>query len=164
MASKVWARFKSWIRRQPGLNYFYAGRALLRHSVFRKAVAATAREEGKRPTRTEVINFLLSTFDRETNYLEVGVRNPADNFNKIRAHRKRGVDPGAEFLANPVDFRLTSDDFFAALRAGRLPGIEPAIRFDVVFLDGLHLADPLDRKSTRLNSSHEWISRMPSSA
>ena len=23
---------------------------------------------------------------------------------------------------------------------------------------------PLDRKSTRLNSSHEWISRMPSSA
>src|ERR1044071_8718434 len=25
-------------------------------------------------------------------------------------------------------------------------------------------ACPLDRKSTRLNSSHEWISRMPSSA
>ena len=25
-------------------------------------------------------------------------------------------------------------------------------------------ADTLDRKSTRLNSSHEWISRMPSSA
>ena len=24
--------------------------------------------------------------------------------------------------------------------------------------------DPRDRKSTRLNSSHEWISRMPSSA
>ena len=23
---------------------------------------------------------------------------------------------------------------------------------------------PLDRKSTRLNSSHEWIARMPSSA
>ena len=26
------------------------------------------------------------------------------------------------------------------------------------------LGDGLDRKSTRLNSSHEWISRMPSSA
>ena len=26
------------------------------------------------------------------------------------------------------------------------------------------LHDTLDRKSTRLNSSHEWISRMPSSA
>ena len=28
----------------------------------------------------------------------------------------------------------------------------------------LGFAGPLDRKSTRLNSSHEWISRMPSSA
>ena len=28
----------------------------------------------------------------------------------------------------------------------------------------LGLLRPLDRKSTRLNSSHEWISRMPSSA
>ena len=27
-----------------------------------------------------------------------------------------------------------------------------------------HAADAADRKSTRLNSSHEWISRMPSSA
>ena len=26
------------------------------------------------------------------------------------------------------------------------------------------IGDPSDRKSTRLNSSHEWISRMPSSA
>ena len=26
------------------------------------------------------------------------------------------------------------------------------------------IVDILDRKSTRLNSSHEWISRMPSSA
>ena len=30
------------------------------------------------------------------------------------------------------------------------------------YLEGL--LDILDRKSTRLNSSHEWISRMPSSA
>mgnify|MGYP003334322451 CR=1 FL=1 len=29
---------------------------------------------------------------------------------------------------------------------------------------GMELTDALDRKSTRLNSSHEWISRMPSSA
>ena len=28
----------------------------------------------------------------------------------------------------------------------------------------VHLAAQADRKSTRLNSSHEWISRMPSSA
>ena len=30
--------------------------------------------------------------------------------------------------------------------------------------DSKQFKDMLDRKSTRLNSSHEWISRMPSSA
>ena len=34
----------------------------------------------------------------------------------------------------------------------------------VKLLDRSLLVDPSDRKSTRLNSSHEWISRMPSSA
>ena len=33
-----------------------------------------------------------------------------------------------------------------------------------IFKEIGRVADPLDRKSTRLNSSHEWISRMPSSA
>ena len=33
------------------------------------------------------------------------------------------------------------------------------------FRDGYRVTTPeIDRKSTRLNSSHEWISRMPSSA
>ena len=32
------------------------------------------------------------------------------------------------------------------------------------FTDFRAMLDKLDRKSTRLNSSHEWISRMPSSA
>ena len=31
-------------------------------------------------------------------------------------------------------------------------------------VDGLAVARALDRKSTRLNSSHEFVSRMPSSA
>ena len=33
-----------------------------------------------------------------------------------------------------------------------------------IFIAARRLAPKLDRKSTRLNSSHEWISRMPSSA
>ena len=33
----------------------------------------------------------------------------------------------------------------------------------IIFL-GQAIDDTVDRKSTRLNSSHEWISRMPSSA
>ena len=37
-----------------------------------------------------------------------------------------------------------------------LPGLRKAWQLDCVIIK--------DRKSTRLNSSHEWISRMPSSA
>ena len=33
-----------------------------------------------------------------------------------------------------------------------------------IFVNNVNEAPTLDRKSTRLNSSHEWISRMPSSA
>ena len=38
------------------------------------------------------------------------------------------------------------------------------LAFDPRAFDFLHPAASRDRKSTRLNSSHEWISRMPSSA
>ena len=46
--------------------------------------------------------------------------------------------------------------------AGVLARLTPADAADVWRAIGL--ARPGDRKSTRLNSSHEWISRMPSSA
>ena len=39
-----------------------------------------------------------------------------------------------------------------------------ALRIPVFDADGFEADDIIDRKSTRLNSSHEWISRMPSSA
>ena len=40
-----------------------------------------------------------------------------------------------------------------------------AIVLGVAMVSGAFtLTDTIDRKSTRLNSSHEWISRMPSSA
>ena len=39
------------------------------------------------------------------------------------------------------------------------------VNFEFIKLDGeVRPAEGTDRKSTRLNSSHEWISRMPSSA
>ena len=51
----------------------------------------------------------------------------------------------------------------------RLGGLLPHIAsvFGITVTSGTHAPKPLrptDRKSTRLNSSHEWISRMPSSA
>ena len=49
---------------------------------------------------------------------------------------------------------------------GMLPaaGDTVRIRFTAKLLTGQVFESSADRKSTRLNSSHEWISRMPSSA
>ncbi|MGE5943944.1 MAG: class I SAM-dependent methyltransferase [Flavobacteriales bacterium] len=102
----------------------------------------TLSELAKEPKRTEVINFLLSLFNRETLYLEIGVRNPDHNFNHINAKNKYSVDPGLAFKENPVDFKMTSDDFFQKLNKGEI--LSNDIKFDLIFIDGLHLADQVD--------------------
>ena len=98
----------------------------------------------KRPLRFDIINYLLSQKqEKETVYLEIGVRNPNDNFNRINANVKYSVDPGVEYKINPVDFKMESDSFFEALENGDL--LFPSIKFDVIFIDGLHLAEQVER-------------------
>ncbi len=100
-------------------------------------------ESQKTPFRYDVINYLLSSLNRETSYLEIGVRNPEDNYNKINATKKYSVDPGIEFKENPVDFKVTSDQFFDGLTSGKY--LSSDIKFDVIFIDGLHLANQVER-------------------
>jgi len=97
----------------------------------------------KKPFRYDVINYLLTLLKRETIYLEIGVRNPDDNYNKINATTKYSVDPGIEFEKNPVDFKVTSDSFFEGIANGMF--LTSEVKFDVVFIDGLHLAEQADR-------------------
>ena len=54
----------------------------------------------------------------------------------------------------------------ADIMAERLKAINPELELNVIkdFINPDMVKALLDRKSTRLNSSHEWISRMPSSA
>lgn len=80
-----------------------------------------------------------------TDYLEIGVRNPADCFDRIECAHKTSVDPGLEFEGNPVDFPLTSDAFFAQFRANKLEGLNNHHRWDLIFIDGLHQAEQVDR-------------------
>jgi len=123
-------------------RYNWGGRFLTNKfqvEIKQKSVEETAKE----PLRSEIINFLLQSLNRETTYLEIGVRNPDHNFNKINADQKYSVDPGVEFKENPVDFKMTSDAFFSALSSNELLSNE--IRFDVIFIDGLHLADQVER-------------------
>lgn len=77
-------------------------------------------------SRYNIINVLIEQNKYEA-YLEIGVRHPADNFDKIRAKFKVGVDPMP--LRNDI-LGCTSDDYFAGLTADKT--------FDLVFIDGLH--------------------------
>jgi hypothetical protein len=87
-------------------NYYNWGGRFLNDSYHQETKKLNEFEMAKRPFRYDVINFLLSTLGRENTYLEIGVRNPADNFNRIHAAKKYSVDPGLEFKENPVDFAL----------------------------------------------------------
>ena len=100
-------------------------------------------ESKKRPFRYELINYLIEIMNKEIKYLEIGVRNPEENFNKINASQKFGVDPGIENPLNPVQFKMTSDDFFSKLHRGDI--LEKNIKFDIIFIDGLHLAAQVER-------------------
>ena len=92
--------------------------------------------------RYHIINALLENTVQKR-YLEIGVRNPEDNFDRITADFKVSVDPGVESRVNHATFPLTSDEFFEKLFAGRLKIADST--FDVIFVDGLHLADQVYR-------------------
>lgn len=123
--------------------YFMKGREYLNDPHYCEVIAKDITEVSKRPLRTEIINFLLSQKEGDTNYLEIGVRNPDHNFHQIKATNKYSVDPGLEFIENPVDFKMTSDEFFQKLSAKEI--LSGDIKFDVIFIDGLHLAQQVDR-------------------
>ena len=125
------------------IRYYLTGKKLLNDQNFLDARRSIANESTKRPSRTAVINYLLSLRHGRTEYLEIGVRDPRKNFDLIHSVVKYSVDPGVEFAENPVDFKLTSDDFFRGLSAGQL--LPKDTRFDVIFVDGLHLATQVDR-------------------
>ena len=124
-------------------NYYNWGGRFLTDPYHLRTQKLNEWETEKAPKRFDIINHLLQSFDRPTTYLEIGVRNPADNFNKINATTKYSVDPGIEFKENPVDFKVTSDEFFKRLREGNF--LTADTLFDVIFIDGLHLAEQVDR-------------------
>lgn len=125
-------------------RYIELGRNLDTNPTIVEAVKKIDEEIKKKPYRYDVINFLLKYLEeKNTQYLEIGVRNPSENFSKIKAFKKYSVDPGIEYKKNPVDFPFTSDVFFNKLKSGKI--LKKDIKFDVIFIDGLHLADQVDR-------------------
>jgi len=124
-------------------DYYNWGGRFLNDPYHIKVGQIDKEEIAKTPLRSDIINYLINFLDRETTYLEIGVRNPAINYDEIKSDTKYSVDPGIEFKTNPVDFKLTSDVFFDDLRNGKV--LSKELKFDVIFIDGLHLAEQVDR-------------------
>lgn len=125
------------------LTYFKRGKGLSTDSFFKKGKQANMVEFEKKGSRTEVINLLIGSLNRQTYYLEIGVRDPRVNFSKIKSERKWSVDPGLELEENLADFPCTSDEFFQKLKSGKWEELPD--KFDVIFIDGLHVSEQADR-------------------
>jgi hypothetical protein len=78
----------------------------------------------RKMNRTDVINELIGAHGFKS-YLEIGVRNAADNFNRVECEHKVGVD-----CSHPADgvLLMRSEEFFA----------QNDEQFDLLFLDGNH--------------------------
>lgn len=131
---------------------YIAGKTYLEDRYINLGLTKGEDELKKIPTRTQILNYLLQQLDRECNYLEIGVRFPEDNYNHIEAKNKFSVDPGIENAENPVDFKMTSDVFFDSIANGNI--LQKDIKFDVIFIDGLHLAHQVDKD---IRNSLEYI-------
>jgi len=84
---------------------------------------------------TELLNHLVSKHNLSS-YLEIGVQNPANNFNKIKCSYKIGVDPCLPINPNLI-YSGTSDDYFLMKSDDKT--------FDLIFIDGLHHSDQVER-------------------
>ncbi len=94
-------------------------------------------------TRYELINILIARRGYKS-YLEIGV-DTGDCFNKVKCDKKVGVDPyigsgrtehdKEEYQGGPATHVMTSDLFFE----------KNEDKFDIIFIDGLHEADQVER-------------------
>jgi hypothetical protein len=79
--------------------------------------------------RTDILNFLIKKYSFNK-YLEIGVRDSNENFNKIIINDKDGVDP---FPVTPVKYQVSSDLFFSDYVNNK--------KYDIIFVDGLHTSE-----------------------
>lgn len=146
LLKKIKVRLKQelvYLKDKNHLELYHLGLMYKENEFYKKANEITNLELNKSIFRFDIINHILSTFNRSTVYLEIGVRYLEHNFNKINANTKYSVDPGVENLHNPVDFKVTSDSFYKGLDSNEF--LDKEIKFDVVFIDGLHLAEQVER-------------------
>jgi len=80
---------------------------------------------------TQLLNYLIEKHGLKS-YLEIGVQNPANNFDKIKCKERTGVDPEPLEGIN----RMTSDQYFKEY---------PEFIYDLIFIDGDHTKEQVKR-------------------
>lgn len=90
---------------------------------------------------TQLLNALIEKYGLKS-YLEIGIQNPANNFDKINCERKVGVDPDVMNRSDIYD--ISSDRFFLDHFNTHIFNPTPET-FDLIFIDGLHHADQVKR-------------------
>ena len=110
------------------------------------------------------------SFDDAIAYATALVDQDLQNIKISKAHRNKQTFAAAiRYINNGVETPAASGITRASVRASLAIPAQYYINrgYSVGVLDKYDIGlctNPKDRKSTRLNSSHEWISRMPSSA
>lgn len=100
-------------------------------------------------TRTDLLNHLAEKYNLRR-YLEIGVQDPKQNYDKVVCQHKQSVDP-----AGNATYQMTSDAFF--IYAGDK---SEKNLFDLIFIDGLHTAEQVKKdfeNSLRLLSPNGFI-------
>lgn len=99
--------------------------------------------------RTDLLNHLAQKYNLKR-YLEIGVQDPKQNYDKVICQHKQSVDP-----AGNATYQMTSDAFF--IYAGDK---SEKNLFDLIFIDGLHTAEQVKKdfeNSLRLLSPNGFI-------
>lgn len=81
--------------------------------------------------RYDIINFLIKEYGYKR-YLEIGVED-GHSIYQVNCETVHGVDPASTHAT----FKLESDEFFNM--------IKPEIKYDIIFVDGLHVEEQVDR-------------------
>lgn len=91
--------------------------------------------------RTDLLNHLIRKHGLKR-YLEIGLQNADQNFNKIECEYKVSVDPDPNAHAT---FCMTSDKFFDAGLNPRFNNFLLDTKFGIVFIDGLHTSEQVQK-------------------
>ena len=88
---------------------------------------------------TQLLNYLVEKYNLKS-YLEIGTQRSENNFIKINADFKVGVDPEPVTIVDGI-VKMKSDDYFKSRDENKIH----QRTFDLVFIDGLHHADQVKR-------------------